>query len=55
MSLLRSVIGGAFGFVVGGPLGAILGASIAHQLGNREETKSIESSQAQMAFFAATF
>jgi len=55
MSLLRSVIGGAFGFVVGGPLGAILGASIAHQLGNREETKSIESSQAQMAFFVATF
>lgn len=55
MSLLKSVIGGAFGFVVGGPLGAILGASIAHQLGDRENTKSIESSQTQMAFFVATF
>lgn len=51
MSLLKSVVGGVFGFVVGGPLGAVVGASIAHQLGS----KSIESSQAQMAFFVATF
>ncbi len=58
MSLLRSVVGGVFGFMVGGPLGAILGASIAHQLGDNADIPSInasEASQAQMAFFVATF
>lgn len=64
MSLLRSVVGGVFGFVVGGPLGAILGASIAYQLGDKLSALGIdvgigtddkESTQARMAFFVATF
>jgi DnaJ like chaperone protein len=54
MSLLKSIVGGVFGFVVGGPLGAILGASLAYQLGNSDANPS-ESSQSQMAFFVATF
>jgi DnaJ like chaperone protein len=57
MSLLKSVLGGAIGFMVGGPIGAILGASIAYQFGNNTESNSDteQSSQAQMAFFVATF
>jgi DnaJ like chaperone protein len=55
MSLLRSVVGGVFGFVVGGPLGAIVGASIAYQLGNGDDANTSESSHTQMAFFVATF
>jgi DnaJ like chaperone protein len=58
MNFLRSVVGGAIGFVVGGPLGAILGVSIAHQFGNNattDDTNHLESLPAQMAFFVATF
>ena len=59
MSLLKSVIGGALGFVVGGPIGAILGAGLAYQLDNHEsiglETHTNEATQSQSAFFVATF
>jgi DnaJ like chaperone protein len=57
MNFFRSVVGGAIGFMVGGPIGAILGVSIAHQFGNDaiSNTSTDPSSQAQMAFFVATF
>lgn len=57
MSLLKAVIGGAVGFMVGGPLGAIVGATVAHQLGNdaTPDSHADNSSQAQMAFFVASF
>jgi DnaJ like chaperone protein len=59
MNLLKSVVGGAIGFMVGGPLGAILGVSIAQQFGNdaksTNNTTADPSSRAQMAFFVATF
>lgn len=56
MSLLKSLVGGALGFVVGGPLGAILGASLAYQLDNNTMPDSnTDTSEAQMAFFVATF
>jgi DnaJ like chaperone protein len=61
MSLLRSLVGGAVGFVFGGPLGAILGASIAYQFGDKInlhidlDINATETSKTQMAFFVATF
>ena len=61
MSLFRSLVGGAVGFVIGGPLGAILGASLAYQLGDKinfhiDLNLGVnEASKTQMAFFVATF
>jgi DnaJ like chaperone protein len=59
MSLFKSVVGGALGFMVGGPIGAILGAGLAHQFSKHDalglESRMNEPSQTQTAFLVATF
>jgi DnaJ like chaperone protein len=59
MSLFKSVVGGALGFMVGGPMGAILGAGLAYQFSKHDalgiESRMNEPSQTQTAFLIATF